>query len=235
MQSFNMLLFHSCTLPQGLYSGARGGSCIFTFQLLTMKQLYHIAIYFFLLCAARPCAAQDSTSVFYLKEVRMHVKVPKDFVTVDSAEDVKNMKQGKQLIEESNNIIADISDTKILLSAKKGPYNYLNITATPYPDDEAKWKEENNVVKNMLFNTFQEKIPSAVLDSSSTAVVIDGVPFDRFRLTVKINENATLKMFLFSNLYNGYDLGITYMFMNPAIGIQLQAMVMESTFDKAKP
>lgn len=200
----------------------------------TVKQFCTVVITFLLSCTVLHCEAQDSTGTFYLKEIGMHIRVPKDFVTTDSSEDADNMKNGKKLIEASNNIIADISETKILLSARKGSYNYLNITITPYSDSTEKWKEENKAAKNLLYNTFLEKMSSATLDSTSSDVVIDGLPFERFKITVKINESVTLKMFLFSRLYKGYDFGITYMYVNPAIGIQLQNMVMESIFDKAK-
>ena len=201
---------------------------------LIMKHPCAAFIFFVLSFTVFHCAAQDSTRTFYLREVRMHINVPKDFVTIDSAEDANNMKKGKQLMEEANDITADISETKILLSARKGPYNYLNITATPYAAGATKWKEENKTVKDLLYNTFLQKMPSTALDSTSANVIIDGVPFDRFKITIKINESLTLKMFLFSSLYLGYDFGITYMFVNPAIGIQLQNMVVESTFDKTK-
>lgn len=177
--------------------------------------------------------AQKDTTQYYFKEVGMRIGIPVKFETVDAAEDERLRMKGEKAIEDANDVEVNTSSTKNLLSIKHGPHNYLNITVTPYRQVAKNgWEEDNKVVKNLVYNSFVEKVSPKNIDTSGTTVQVNGILFDRFQMTIKITPAMTMKMLLYSKYYKGYDFGICYVFVDDAIGMEFERMINNSTFEK---
>jgi hypothetical protein len=58
------------------------------------------------------------------------------------------------------------------------------------------------------------------------------VVFDRFEMTIRINPLLTMQMLLYSKFYKGYDFGIAYVYMDKAVGKELEDIVQNAKFKK---
>lgn len=180
------------------------------------------------------CAfSQSDTTLHYFKEVGMSIIVPDKFKIVESAEDERLRIKGEKLIKDANGLKVDASATKTLLSIKQGQFNYMNITVTPYKEEsENGWEKDNNGVKNILYNSFVDKVGSKNIDTATTLSNVDGLMFDRFEMAIRITSSLTMKMLLYSKYYKGFDFGICYAYLDTAIGEDLETIVSNAKFRK---
>lgn len=180
------------------------------------------------------CAfSQSDTSSYYFKEVGMSIMVPAKFEVVQASEDEKLHTKGKKLLEDANNVQIDASSTKTLLSIKQGQFNYMNISVTPYKEvSKNGWEKDNKGVKNMLYNSFVDKVGSKNIDTATTLSNVDGLTLDRFEMTIRITSSMTMKMLLYSKYYKGFDFGICYAYLDKVTGIELENIVSNAKFKK---
>ena len=179
--------------------------------------------------------AQDSTTKYFIKEVGMYMTVPNSYQPISVEENNRIKAKGADLIEKANDIEVDASTTKDVLSIRKGKFNYLNMTVTPFRLVEKNgYEKTNQEVKNIIFKSLEEGMPGLTLDSTSSKIRIDGIPFEKFLVKVSKGEQLIMKMVLISKFYKGYDVGIAYVAVTPESYIELEKMVMTSTFDHLK-
>lgn len=185
---------------------------------------------FFLLTHA---SAQQIGKIYFFKEIGWTITLPSDFKTLDSIEDAERNERGLKAIEESNEIKADITELKTLIAASKNVYNYFNSTITPFdPKKDGDYDSSSKTVKDMVYKTFLDKMPTAKIDSVTTSEVIDGLLFDKFHVTIIIKENFIMNMFLLSKYYKGYDFGISYLYLDEKTKEQIETMLKTSKFNK---
>jgi hypothetical protein len=193
----------------------------------------HFLLSISILIAFKTGFSQSDLTPHYFKEIGLSIKVPSKFEIVESDEDEKLRLKGEKLLEGANNVQIDASSMKNLLSIKQGQFNYMNITVTPYKEtSEDEWEKQNKEVKNMLYKSFVEKVTLQNIDTTSTSINVDGVLFDRFEMTIRINSSMTMKMLLLSKFYKGYDFGIAYTYLDKAIGKELDNIVHNAKFEK---
>lgn len=156
--------------------------------------------------------SQDTARTLTFKQVGWTFTLPSGFTQLTTAEDAAHTERGKQLLEKSSGIEVDASATVTLFSAGKDKYNYLNSTLTRFdPKVDGDYKENVVQLKELMFNTFKDNMPDAVIDSASSSTVIDGLKFDKFRISVTINKKKIFTSYLLSRLHKGYDHGISYL------------------------
>lgn len=191
-----------------------------------------IAPLFLLLLSFKISYAQQNTR-FTFKEVGWTINLPSDFVIIDSLKNEKINEKGKKAMEESNNLQIDISQTKTLISATKDQFNYFNATITPYDvAKEGNYEEATIGVKAVLYKTFADKMPDAVIDSVSTTTVIDGLSFDKFQVVLKVDNKLLFTMVLLSKLYRNLDFGISYLFLDEVTKFEMERILQTSKFSK---
>lgn len=192
---------------------------------------YASFLIFFL--AYTSCFAQQNEKKFFFKDVGWTINLPGSFVVIDSIDDARRNQNGLKAIEESNNIKADISETITLISATRNTYNYFNSTITPFDiAKDGSWESATQTVKDIVYKTFSDKMPDAKIDSSSGSMLIDGLRFDAYKITVKINDKTLFTSFLLSRLYRGYDFGISYVYIDEETRQLVEKMLSSATFGK---
>jgi hypothetical protein len=175
--------------------------------------------------------AQATARTYSFKEVGMTLTLPPEFKTIDSAKNADMNKAGQKLMKEATDINVDMSSTKTLITAMKGTYNYISSTVTPFDSRKnGSYRKTNKMVKNALYKTFSDKIPTAKIDSSTTTITIDGLVFDKFRINIILGEKMTMHMFLLSRYYKGYDFGITYLYVDDVTKAQIEAILKSCKF-----
>ena len=74
----------------------------------------------------------------------------------------------------------------------------------------------NSALIGLMFTSFSANIPNSKIDSVSSSVVIDGVQFDKYKITVTVNNSVLFNSFLLSTIHKSYDFGITYVYVDKA-------------------
>ncbi len=185
-----------------------------------------------LLTLSTQALAQDSTRRYTFKEIGWTITLPDEFKELDSAANNKNIERGKKAFEESNDLITDISELKTLFSATKNTYQYISATLTPFdPKKDGDYLKVNKDIKDITYNTFRVQSPDAVLDTFSKKMIIDGLEFEKFSITIKIKD-LTLTLVLVSKLYKGYDFGISYLYIDDKTRQQIEASINGSKFSR---
>jgi hypothetical protein len=192
-----------------------------------------IWILFFALMLATTARSQETSKKYFFSEVGWTIVLPEGFETADSIDIAKDNQRGLKLIEESNNVTADLSELKTLISAKKDAYNYFNSTIRKFnAAEEGDYDSTTKMVKNMLYKTFLDNMPDARIDSVSTIEILDELSFDKFHVTITLKENIKLDMVLLSKNYKGYDFGISYLYLDNKSREQIESMLKNSKFMK---
>lgn len=191
-----------------------------------------IIIFLLLITLTTQAQAQDSTKRYTFKEIGWTITIPDEFTEMDQTESRKKVEQGKKLIEESNDIVADISALRTLFTATKNTFQYFSSTLEPFDSKkDGDYETASKKVKDLTFNTFEDKMPDAQLDSATERLTIDGLVFDKFIITVKIKD-LTMTMVLIGKLYKGYDFGISYLYLDEKTREQIEAAIRNSKFRK---
>jgi len=189
----------------------------------SQMSLIRTFIFFCTLFVFKFSFAQQADRKYFFKEVGWTLIIPAEFKIADSTEDAAVGERGKKAIEETNDIKIDISQTKTLITVTKNTYNYFNCTITPFdPKTDGNYEATSQIVKDMLYK----------IDSISTQEKIDGLGFDKFRLTISLNDKILFNMFLLSKYYRGYDFGISYLYMDDKTKEQIESMLRNSRFTK---
>jgi hypothetical protein len=172
----------------------------------------------------------DNTHTF--KEVGWTVTIPSDFKLVDSASNASLNQKGLKAMEDANDTKVDIGQTRTLITAMKDKLNYFSSTIQPFdPKADGDYSEANKAVKNMMYKTFQVQLPDGKIDSSSTSVTLDGLPFDKFQISVTLNNKTLFNMFLLSKLYKGYDFGISYIYVDQSSKDEIESILKSCKFN----
>ena len=192
-----------------------------------------IILVFFTVFICTICNAQKESKKFTFKEVGWTITLPASYEVIDSTVDAAIISKGKKAIEESNDIEVDMSQTKTLISASKSQFNYFDATITAFDaQEDGDYQELNQSVKDALFTTFEDQIPNVKMDSSTTTITIDGIIFDKFQIKIVMGENSIMNMILLSRLRNGFDFGISYLYLDEVTKQEIEHMLNTSKFEK---
>ena len=176
--------------------------------------------------------SQENGKTFYFKEVGWTITLPFEYKTLDSIENSKTNNRGLKAIEESTGLTADISDTKTLISATRNTYNYFNSTIRPYNiKTDGNYDSTSKLVKDLVYKTFYDQMPDAKIDSSSTILLLSGISFDKFQVAMELKNGIHMNMILLSKHYNGYDFGISYLYLDEKSKELIEEMLRKSVFD----
>lgn len=180
-------------------------------------------------CLSLFVQAQSKHYVF--KEISWEINLPPAFQQMTVEADAAMNKKGKNAIESTVNQTIDVSATKTLISATKDTYEYFNTTIRHYNvKAEGDYNIGNQGLKKIMYDTFKDKMPKAVIDSATTSKIIGGKKFDKFIVHATIDDKKLFTMVLCSKLYKGYDLGISYLFMKPETEVEIDMMLSQSSF-----
>ena len=137
------------------------------------------------------------------------------------------------VIEDANNVKSEISKTITLISATKNKFNLFNSTIVPFdPNVVGNWNTLAKQRKDLMFTSFSANIPNSKIDSVSSSVFIDGVQFDKYKITVTVNNSVLFNSFLLSTIHKGYDFGITYVYVDKATKNEIETMLNKAKFNK---
>ena len=168
---------------------------------------------------------------YVLADIGLTLQIPASFKVLTAAQSDSLNKKGLKLMEDANHVSLDASQTKTLISAKKNESNYFTVTMTPYNvSKDGPYMESLNQANKLLYNTFREKIPDAKISTSTSRKTIGDREFKEFHLEILINGNRTMNVVLLSRYYQGFDLSISYVYMDDFTKTQMEDILQSSKF-----
>jgi hypothetical protein len=166
------------------------------------------------------------------KEIGWTITIPKSFKLTDSAEIAARNSKGLKAMEDATDIKGDLSTLVTLFAASKD-HNILSSTIEPLGTiTETQYAAQLKLVKEVVYKTFAKKATAAKIDSFSSIMTIDGLTFNKFRVTVSMKGKPTFNFIMLAKNYKDYDFGITYLYMDEKTKKEIEAALNESTFSK---
>jgi hypothetical protein len=190
-----------------------------------MRLIFFILLIFFI----KPLFAQQ----FYSKQIGWTVSIPDSFISTNSHYNDSVQKEGKKILEQTNDIKIDDRNLKDLISISKGELNYFNATLRRYDlKKEGNYDIATEITNKMTYKALLSQLPDNRIDSMSKKDTIDGVIFSKFELTVFLEDNWVMTMVVMSKFYKGFDFGITYFYTDVITKEEIETMLYSSKFSK---
>jgi hypothetical protein len=168
---------------------------------------------------------------YVLSDIGLKLEIPSSFKVLTAAQNDALNKKGLKLVEDANHISLDASQTKTLISAKKNESNYITVTMTPYNvSQDGPYMESVKQVNNLIYNTFHSKIPDAKIDTSTSKKNIGDREFKEFHLAIPIKGQVTMNVIMFSKYYQGFDLTISYVYVDDVSKNQMEDILQSCKF-----
>lgn len=159
-------------------------------------------------------------------QIGLSLELPESFKLLPKQENDQKLQRGADAIEKENDIVVDMSELITLFAAAKDKFSYVTATIEKF-DEKANgpYATANKKVKDLIYLTFEGQIKNAKLDSSSSMIILDGTSFERYEVSIGLSGNKTLKAILISRLYKGYDLGISYAYIDEKTKSEMDALI----------
>ncbi len=178
------------------------------------------------------CKTKTNVKEYTATEVGWTISIPEDFTMLDSAQILALNTKGSDAIQKTYDTLIDMSATKTLMSIKKGDYNFLTATITPYNEQQdGNWEETNEALKAVLVETFASQAPDLKVDTSSGIEKIGGLDFRFYEMNLDYPNGMKITVLIYSRLHNGYDFGISLTYNDKSSGDRLKEIVKTSRFN----
>lgn len=183
-----------------------------------------------LLFTAITSQAQQKDSTCYIKQVGWTFTIPAGYKLMSVENQTAMLERGKKTFEKTLNEQMDLSELTTLFTFTKG-FNHFSATIKPYyTKKDGNYKQTQQGVSYLTFETLKQNMPNAQLDSATTDVSIDGLVFNQFTIAVSIKEKVLYSMVILSAYYKKYDFGITYLYMTEAVKKEIEELLQNSSF-----
>jgi hypothetical protein len=184
----------------------------------------------FLLAAFTGYAQVNQEYVF--NDIGWKITIPLDFTLYDFIDEARTMQEPSAYTDEFDNT-QDVFFSQTNILAIKDRFNYFNITTNPFdPAEDGSWETAVQSWKNEAYNSKVKMFDSAKLDTASSIKYIDGIAFNKFHITVSLDDEIKLELFLLNKLYKGYEFNISYLNLDGEARKQIELMLLGSTFNK---
>ncbi len=153
-------------------------------------------------------------NIFTCDEIGWTIEVPKDWEIINRRKVEKSAKDGIKMVEKATNEEFDISGLEQLINFKKDRFNVFNSSIEPAQFlSENEWKENNKLIKNLLFETLTNE--GMHIDTTSSQEKIDGLDFEVFHVAILgQNNELILNQKYYSRYINGYVFGMNINYNN---------------------
>ncbi|MEJ8843228.1 hypothetical protein WG954_12635 [Lacibacter sp. H375] len=169
---------------------------------------------------------------YFFKPLKWKIVIPEGTKTVSNEEWNKLEEKGAAAIEKTYGEKIESQATTIFV-VKYDDRNYLEANQQPYdsisdPDYPAYFRSVNEV----LYTTFKEQIPNATIDTASTEELIDGLTFQKFRISISLPNNMVIRIYMYSRPFGNKELTINMMFVDEEKGMMMMSAWKKSSFKR---
>jgi hypothetical protein len=175
--------------------------------------------------------SQESQEYFF-DNIGWSITLPEDFILYDFIDESKSMQEASGEMDE-NDAFTDMFASQTMMLAIKDRFNYFNICIIPFDaEEDGSWETSMQASKTQAYKSMAKIIDREKLDTASSVEYIDGIPFSRFQIAVRIDDNRRFDMILLSRWHNGFDFSISYLNLDEKSKKQIEMMLHSSRFIK---
>jgi len=170
---------------------------------------------------------------FYSNEFKWRILVPAGFDTVSAEQYTALQKQGVSDWEKSTNSKME-EVAKRICAYKSTIFNYFEANQQRFdPKTDGDFLSHCAYDDNYIYGTYKKLLfGNAVIDTTLSNEIIDGLTFQRFRLQLSINNKIALNMYVYSKLFDEKEFTVVIVYANKAKGDLILDAWRKSTFDK---
>ena len=179
------------------------------------------SILIFSLFISFQCFSQSAGKKYTFRDIGWTIALPEDFTAFPSADASIEIHPGQA---------SDTSLSKRLIMAMSDANVFSLIISSCNIHDE---KNDNSfILGNKQAFKALAKGGQFQLDSATTTISIDGVPFRKFRVTTRKNDLIHSNEVLLQTCYKGYSIYITLLYYNKKAGDELESILEHSKFTR---
>ena len=192
-----------------------------------MKQLILLIIIIF---STSKSSCQDLKQL-YSEEFNWRMNVPEGFTTVTKEKSAELDAKGKIALEKT--LGQTIENNSIdIFRVQLDKQNYFQANYQPHDEKlNPDYLGNLSLLHKTIYQTFITQIPGVEIDSSTTTEYISKIKFVTYKMSMNIQNKATLNMYMFSSLFGKKDLTVSIVFLNEKAGRELLEAWRKSTFN----
>lgn len=173
---------------------------------------------FFLCLFACSSFAQQQYVNYSFKEINWSLSIPAQFHMLSRDSSLRIEKKGRDMIRDATGVNSGNEHTKLFV-VRESVTDFMDATIVPFDTvEDGNWYDVNELVRQVLTETFMKQMPTAKIDTTTSTFIKDGRSFLQFYTKITLPNRVVLHMYMFSALINGYDFGCTLMFMDEEKG-----------------
>ena len=179
------------------------------------------------------CNGQTKTApkTLYNEDFKWTITIPKNFNNVSSKDWEKMQNKGVDAIENTYDEEV-VNQTEIIFVFKNADFNYLESNYQPFDlEIDGDYLESCKNVNEILYKTFKNQIPNAVIDSSSNVETISDLEFQTFKMKIDFPNGMTMHSFMYSRLFDKKEFSVNIMYVDVKQGEKMIQAWTNSKFE----
>jgi hypothetical protein len=211
-----------------LYLGVYRTYVVYTIVVANMKKrLFLLSIIGFLILTS--CNKKE-VRVIENDDFKWTITIPKNFKELSESEWDKVEDKGMETFESVYGEEVENRATTIF-AYKNGKFQTFESNYQIHDlETDGDYFKSNREVNQIMYETFEQTIPNATLDSISSKQMIDGIEFDRFEININFPNGIEMTTVGYSRLFNDKDFTINIVYTKESVGKELIENIINSKF-----
>ncbi|GAB5564106.1 MAG: hypothetical protein Wins2KO_11690 [Winogradskyella sp.] len=180
------------------------------------------------------CETKSNNDRIVSEAFQWELTLPSNFkkIEVDKWEKIKS--EGEKHI--TNNTGTDLNNLSILIFAvENGEFNRFDanyMTEENFIEPNTTFKESFDKINSITYDSFVNTVPNAIIDTTTSTEMIDGLEFLKFEMNTKLEESFVIKSRSYKRLVDGKVLSINVNYVNDKLGNEILSSLRNSKFTK---
>ena len=196
-----------------------------------MKTKY-FSIVLFILFITNTYSQNSSKNEYYNGEFKWNIVIPENFQYVNSEEQKRLQKKGKDAVEKTFGEEV-INQCKNIFAFNNGKFNYFDSSYQPFDTEiDGDYKTTCKAVNNILYETIKTQAKNSKIDTISSTEIIDKLEFQKFSLKAEFQNGITINMIMYSRLFDKKEFSVNIIFIDEKKGQLMLESWRNSTFSE---
>ena len=196
-----------------------------------MKTKY-FSIVLFILFITNTYSQNSSKNEYYNGEFKWNIVIPENFQYVNSEEQKRLQKKGKDAVEKTFGEEV-INQSKNIFAFNNGKFNYFDSSYQPFDTEiDGDYKTTCKAVNNILYETIKTQAKNSKIDTISSTEIIDKLEFQKFSLKAEFQNGITINMIIYSRLFDKKEFSVNIIFIDEKKGQLMLESWRNSTFSE---
>ena len=196
-----------------------------------MKSKY-FSIVLFILFITNTYSQNSSKNEYYNGEFKWNIVIPENFQYVNSEEQKRLQKKGKDAVEKTFGEEV-INQSKNIFAFNNGKFNYFDSSYQPFDTEiDGDYKTTCKGVNSIVYETINTQMPGSKIDTLFTKEIINNLEFQKFNLRVSLPNGIVMNMIMYSRLFDKKELSVNIIYVDEKKGKLMLEAWRNSTFSE---